>query len=734
MAFHRLGPERARSSGLEIISSPPQPAASRRLFGWPLPLTGSRSMLRAPLMIAALVLVVGGSACRGCDGRTTPSDLAFSVEPESLQFRSTEVGTSREATLTLRNLGRANLDVTLRHGTDGAFRLPEAVHLEAGAEAVVTVSFSPEAAGSFEDLVELQSDRSSLSVKLSGTSMKCESNPCSTSVFDEDAGTCVASVHNDGTFCKSACLIGGHCSAGQCLGFEVNCDDGNPCTSDSCEEPTGCIHQDATGSCPAPSEACRVPYCDADAGCGAALAPDGTACESGCTAGTCEAGACVGGPRNCDDENPCTADSCAPETGCRHDDGTSNCPVPNPCQAPVCDPEAGCGTVSLPDGTSCGPGDCNGIPVCNAGQCVVTSVLDAGCGCSDVRAPGQLMVGWAHSCRITADKTVECWGLNALGELGDGTLDDHSVPTPVPGLSDVVELAETWAHTCARTSTGRLYCWGDNRGLEVHPDASMPSQNVPYEITELGPVVSVSGATYGTCAVKVDGTVWCWGDERGSGKHTNGFAQRDGIEDAVAVSEGDNGYGCAILRDTTMKCWGSNNRSYELGDGTDVDRPSPVYARTPDGILRGVVEVSAGPPTVVRTLSGQVLEAMHPKFIAPGTEATFPDAGPWFTPVNVDGCATQVSAAHGPIACARIEDGTARCFGGYNDDYGAMGTGTTSIPSLGLSYVSGIQNVTEVRTSGLHTCGRFEDGGYRCWGSNTYGELGDGTTTDRYAP
>ena len=159
----------------------------------------------------------------------------------------------------------------------------------------------------------------------------------------------------------------------------------------------------------------------------------------------------------------------------------------------------------------------------------------------------------------------------------------------------------------------------------------------------------------------------------------------------------------------------------------------PLLAETPEGALHGVVELSHGQfqPTLIRTLQGRVFISLHPSRITADVAATSPDAGWYFTPLEINGCATQISA--GGFGCARMSDGTARCFGPSNDG-GHLGSGSYALPPNGLSDVSGLTGVTEIRTQWNHTCARFDDGGFRCWGDNTWGQLGDGTYISRPAP
>ncbi|WP_216673740.1 hypothetical protein, partial [Pyxidicoccus fallax] len=139
---------------------------------------------------------------------------------------------------------------------------------------------------------------------------------------------------------------------------------------------------------PCPAARCRESRFDVESGtCIESVQPDGATCipDSLCQEnGRCEAGACVGTPRSCNDDNPCTVDSCSPTQGCV----TSQvaCPVPsNPCKVGVCEREEGCTEVDAEDLTSCGPFNCKDSNVCFSGSCVTVPTPE-GTVCSPATA------------------------------------------------------------------------------------------------------------------------------------------------------------------------------------------------------------------------------------------------------------------------------------------------------------------------------------------------------------
>lgn len=115
---------------------------------------------------------------------------------------------------------------------------------------------------------------------------------------------------------------------------------------------------------------------------------EGAACgrDNACLIdGACRSGACVGTPRDCDDGNLCTSDSCGASRGCRHDDVTCAAST-DPCRAALCDPTTGCTTAPVEDGVACGANDCTTAHVCIGGACVTRPAPDGsrcaeGSGC-----------------------------------------------------------------------------------------------------------------------------------------------------------------------------------------------------------------------------------------------------------------------------------------------------------------------------------------------------------------
>ena len=206
-----------------------------------------------------------------------------------------------------------------------------------------------------------------------------------------------------------------------------------------------------------------------------------------------------------------------------------------------------------------------------------------------------IAAGASHTCAVLADGRLLCWGENGSGQLGNGVNSYDPVPEPqeVVGLTGVVQVACTEHRTCALTGAGQMYCWGMNSHGTLGSGTSESYAFSPVLVPDLSDVVGLTLGDWHTCAVLLDGTVRCWGNN-GTGSLGDGTREDSttpvtvlGITTAVFI-EAALGHTCAILADRTVRCWGRNVTG-TLGDGTTMDRLIPVVAEN----LSEVVSLSA---------------------------------------------------------------------------------------------------------------------------------------------
>lgn len=307
------------------------------------------------------------------------------------------------------------------------------------------------------------------------------------------------------------------------------------------------------------------------------------------------------------------------------------------------------------------------------GQAVYT--IEVGGNVLHVR---HIAAGQQHTCAVTDVGAVKCWGANANGQLGNGSTAAQLTPVQVVGLeSGVVAVDAGIGHTCALTSAGAVMCWGQNASGQLG-DGTSTSRNTPVQAIDMQSGVSqITAGGPSSCAVRVGGAVKCWGaTTTGASVITTPTpALIEGLEAAVEAVVGVN-FSCARTTGGAVKCWGSNLQG-QLGDGT-------------------------------------------------GAHST--------TPVQVVGLGSNVAslAAGNQHACARTNGGAVWCWGANNS--GQLGDGTTvnqvsPVPVIGLG--SGVAALT---AGAGHTCTISTTGVVNCWGRNTFGQLGNGSTSDSPTP
>jgi alpha-tubulin suppressor-like RCC1 family protein len=183
-------------------------------------------------------------------------------------------------------------------------------------------------------------------------------------------------------------------------------------------------------------------------------------------------------------------------------------------------------------------------------------------------------VGDQDTCAVTNDTALWCWGENSSGQLGyaTGGTGRSTAPQKVTAIgTGVVKVAVGFAQTCAVKSDGTLWCWGDNAYAELGlPDAGAGT-GTPTQVVAAGNMVVDVSAAENTCIRKSDGTVWCWGnnseDQNGYVSTTSYVSTPTQVPDVATATAVVSGvWNSCVIASSKMECWGTNGYG-ELGIG-----------------------------------------------------------------------------------------------------------------------------------------------------------------------
>lgn len=347
----------------------------------------------------------------------------------------------------------------------------------------------------------------------------------------------------------------------------------------------------------------------------------------------------------------------------------------------------------------------------------------------------QISAGAQHTCAVTTAGGVKCWGYNQVGTLGDGSLIGRNSPVSVSGLdSGVTSVATGESHSCAVTTAGEVKCWGNNNSGQLG-DGTTVNRLTPVSVSGLSTgVTSVAAGGSHTCAVTTGGAAKCWGSNYYGHLGDGSTSQRltpvsvSGLGSGVAsVVTGAQGHTCAVTTTGAVKCWGYNYYG-QLGDGTTVNRSTPVSV---SGLGSGVASATLGNYHTCAVTTGGAGKCWGSNNYGQLGDGSTSQR---LMPVSVSGLDSGVASvsAGGYVTCAVTAAGAAKCWG-YNAN-GYLGDGSTTNRTAPVA-VSGLSSgVTSLSTSGSHTCVAAAEGVAKCWGSNGFGQLGDGTKSQHTAP
>lgn len=279
-------------------------------------------------------------------------------------------------------------------------------------------------------------------------------------------------------------------------------------------------------------------------------------------------------------------------------------------------------------------------------------------------------------------------------------------------------------HSCAVRTDGTLWCWGENSYGQLGT-GDTTDRSTPTRVGSLTTWASVETGADHTCAIRTDRTLWCWGynsfGQVGIGNRTDQLTPAQVGTSAGWASVATSGFHtCALRTDGTLWCWGDNYYG-QSGVGADagatVTTPAQVGTATWASVGGGIRHTCA-----IRT--DRTLWCWGANYygqVGIGNEINQP------TPVRV-GTDTWASVSPGWYyhTCAIRIDGTLWCWGSIP----GLTTSDRTVPTQ----VGSVTAWASVEAGGFQTCAIRTDGTLWCWGGNSFGQLGTGDSTDQSAP
>lgn len=395
------------------------------------------------------------------------------------------------------------------------------------------------------------------------------------------------------------------------------------------------------------------------------------------------------------------------------------------------------------DGITCGLGD---ACLVNFGGCdmahgtCATANEQPVCGCvagwhgTTTCQPDytSAMAGGVATCAIKADGSLWCWGANNMGQVGDGTGVNRAYASQIDPAHSWLSVAGGDDHTCAIRTDGSLWCWGaqsfpnfegPTRGTNRVTSSAGDAHLSPAQIGTGTNWASLALGTYLSCGIQTDGVLVCWSDT--FGEYTDGtgpdFHTIAGSWSKISVGTD---HACGIQTDDSLWCWGGNdNGQAGVFDTFFVEEPFLTGGSDTWQSVSAGTDHSCGVKKSDHSLwcwganSSDQLGTDHNT-----GEGLYSSA----TPLQLGAATDWASVSAGDqFGCALKGDGSLWCWG--SDYYGELGDGPQDDSFASPRQLTGVW--TKVAAGGSHACALKNDGTLWCWGDNEGGNLGNGSTT-----
>jgi surface protein len=361
---------------------------------------------------------------------------------------------------------------------------------------------------------------------------------------------------------------------------------------------------------------------------------------------------------------------------------------------------------------------------------------------------------WVDGTEVTPPGTRDdglTWtdGYASVGSGGHGAIDEdwggavhalsfYECVAPLEFASPVTTYDTGVMFTCGTNGDGEVLCWGVNSQSNVLTgelgDGSGVNSRyfVGASVSGIASPKSVSCAYQFCCAV-VDGAVKCWGRNEkgqiGDGTETSALTPKSvpGV-DAASFARCGRAVCCAVLENATALCWGNSDWG-EIGDqipGVPIGAGPAAVQDANEDVMTGIVDIGPGDDHTCALLSTGEVKCWGYQATPNGALGDGRGSINSVKPVTVAGLTGKAKSLSVGLyhSCVVIVDGTVMCWG--QNTYGAIGDGTTAYKSSAEKVINlpAGNPVTSVSCGSFHTCVTLQDGGVMCWGYNHMGQIG----------
>jgi uncharacterized repeat protein (TIGR02543 family) len=377
----------------------------------------------------------------------------------------------------------------------------------------------------------------------------------------------------------------------------------------------------------------------------------------------------------------------------------------------------------------------------------------------------QVSLGWSHSSALTSEGRIFTWGNNDYGQLGDGTTTNRTTPTEITSQfnlhagESIIQVSLGIFHSSAITSEGRIFTWGNNGYGQLGDGTTNNNRTTPTEITSQfnlpagESIIIVSLSFDHSSALTSEGRIFTWGNnfygQLGDGTTTNRTTPTEitsqfnlyAGETIIQVSLGYSD-SSALTSQGRIFTWGINN-SGQLGDGTTTNRTTPTEITSQFNLHAGesIIQASLGwGHSSALTSEGRIFTWGNNFYgqLGAGTTTNRNTPTEITSHFNIHTGETIIQVSLGIFHSSAITSEGRIFTWGYNG-FGQLGDGTTTDRAIPTEITSQFnlhigETIMQVLFKSYHSSALSSEGRILMWGNNGYGQLGDGTYYSRLTP